>query len=186
MRARNRTWIGPRLRARAALAALALLVLAGACARQPGAPEQEPEEGLWSKLTEKATEAVSETPRILIQKAIEETERLLEKVNEDYAPVLREAGFEISQVRISLGVPPALAFRVKRLETLSEAQQEEILERHDDDEALSAILQALFAMSRFDAEGYELHEIMIYSDLPPRVTLILTPMLEDSGGSTAK
>ncbi len=156
------------------LLAVTLIALASACAREPSEPEKEPE-GLWSKLTEKATDAVTEAPRLLVQRAIDETESLLETVSEDYAPVLREAGFEISQVRITLGVPPGLAFRVKRLETVSEAKQEEILDSHRDDETLIAILHTLFAMNRFDAKGYDLHEIMVHSDLPPRVTMILVP-----------
>ncbi len=157
----------------ALLAAALLAVLASSCEREPS--ETKEDEGLWSRLTEKATEAVSEAPAFLVQKAIDETEGLLETVTEDYAPVLREAGFEISQVRIALGVPPGLAFRVKRLETLDEARQEELLEKHSEDETLSAILQTLFAMGRFEAEGYDLQEIMIQSDLPPRVTMILVP-----------
>ncbi len=154
-----------------------LTTLAYSCTRDSQEPEQEP--GLWSKLTEKAGDAVAEAPRFLVKKAIDETEGLLETLNQDYAPVLREAGFEISQVRISLGMPPGLAFRVKRLETLGESEQEELLARHQDDETLAAILQALFAMSRFDAQGYELHEIMVYSEVPPRVTLILVPAPEE-------
>ncbi len=154
--------------------ALALALLASACGQEPNASDTE-QEGLWSTLTEKAGDAVAEAPRLLVRKAIDETESLLETLNEDYAPVLREAGFEISQVRVSLGVPPGLAFRVKRLETISESMQAELLERHGDDETLAAILQALFAMGRFDAEGYELQEIMVHSELPPRVTLILVP-----------
>ncbi len=152
--------------------------LASSCTREPSETKED-EDGLWSKLTEKATEAVGEAPRFLIKKAIDETEGLLETVDEDYAPVLLEAGFGISQVRIALGVPPGLAFRVKRLETKGEAEQEELLERHADDETLSAILQTLFAMNRFDAEGYDLQEIMIQSDLPPRVTMILVPAIEE-------
>ncbi len=175
---RIQTRPGRRLHALAVLAAAMLAALASACASEPSEPEQE-QDGLWSKLTEKATYAVTEAPRILIQRAIDETEGLLETVHEDYAPVLGEAGFEISQVRITLGVPPALAFRVKRLETLDEEEQEELLERHSGDETLSAILQALFAMSRFDAQGYDLQEIMIHSDLPPRVTMILVPAPEE-------
>ena len=157
--------------------AVALSALAISCGRGPEGGS----DGLWSKLTDKAGDAVTEAPRILVQKAIAETEGLLETLNEDYAPVLHEAGFEISQVRISLGLPPGLAFRAKQIEIVSEARQEELLERHRDDETLIAILQALFAMQRFDAEGFELQEIMVYSELPPRVTLILEPTAANSG-----
>ncbi len=150
---------------------VALAVLASSCTRGP----EDASDGLWSRLTERASDAVAEAPRVLVQKAIDETEGLLETLNRDYAPVLLEAGFEISQVRISLGVPPGLAFRVKQLEAIDASRQEELLERHRDDETLAAILQALFAMQRFDAEGFELQEIVVYSELPPRVTLILEP-----------
>ncbi len=166
------TWI------RRTLVAIALAALAFSCAREPRDSDQEPA-GLWSKLTEKAGDAVADAPRLLVKKAIDETESLLETLNEDYAPVLREAGFEISQARISLGIPPGLAFRVKQVEAVSESKQEELLEQRRDDETLSAILQALFAMQRFDAEGFELQEIMVYSELPPRVTLILVPAIEE-------
>ncbi len=154
-------------------------MLGSSCARAPDEPGEEAD-GLWSKLTEKASGAVKEAPRYLVKKAIDETEGLLETLNQDYAPVLHEAGFDISQVRINLGVPPGLAFRVRRFETASESRQAELLERHRDDETLSAILQALFAMGRFDAEGFELHEIMVHSELPPRVVLILVPAAEQS------
>lgn len=155
-------------------AAATLAVLALSCTHEPA----DESGGLWSKLTEKASDTVAEAPRLLVKKAVDETEGLLETLNEDYAPVLLEAGFAISQVRISLGIPPGLAFRVKQLETVSESKQEELLAQHRDDETLSAILQALFAMQRFDAEGFELQEIMVYSELPPRVTLILVPASE--------
>ena len=147
----------------AALAAIATL----SCGRDAEEPQSEPGR-LWSTLKEKATDVV-------VEKAIDQAEGLLQTLNEEDAPVLHEGGFDVSEVRLSIGVPPGLALRVRRLETVSEARQEELLEEHGDDETLAAILGALFALSRFEAEGYELKEIMVHSDLPPRVTLILAP-----------
>ena len=144
------------------------------CARKPGEPDPEPM-GLWTTLKEKAADAVGEAPQSLVKKAIDQTAGLLETLNQEYAPVLREAGFDVSEVRVSIGVPPGLALRVRRVETVSEERQEEILAEHDDDETLAGILKALFALNRFEAEGYELKEIMVHSDLPPRVTMILVP-----------
>ena len=152
-----------------AIAALGAVVLVS-CAREPDVPEEE-QQGLWSRLKDRATDV----PHSLVQTAIDQTEGLLETLNDDYAPVLREAGFEIAQVRVSIGVPPGLALRVRRVEIVSKAKQEELLAEHGDDETLAGILKALFALHRVEAEGYEMQEIMIHSDLPPRVTLILVP-----------
>ena len=152
------------------------------CTRGPEEPDPE-KEGLWSTLREKASDVVTETPQTLVKKGIDQTESLLETLTEEYSPVLREAGFEISEVRMTLGVPPGLAIRVRRVEIVSLSKQEELLDGHADDETLAGILKALFAMNRFDAEGYELKEVQVQSDIPPRVTLILIPTPEEHEGT---
>ncbi|MEM7354372.1 MAG: hypothetical protein AAF657_26435 [Acidobacteriota bacterium] len=143
--------------------------------------ERSEAEGLWLTLVEDARTIrgdLEAEAAHLTSEAVEGTEKLLRVLREDYTPILRDAGFEVSQVRATLGLPPEIAVRVKPLGSSNARQRDALLEKHAGDKILHGLLKGLFAIETLDVEGYALDEAQITAGIPPKATLILTPTTE--------
>jgi len=92
-----------------------------------------------------------------------------------YLPVIKEAGFEVSEIRIEMTLIPSISATFSQVKVLPEAEQKRILKQHESKRVLSYILQSLFkaygtSLGQFKIEGVE-----ILISIPPSTTLLISP-----------
>ena len=113
------------------------------------------------------------------EKTESQIQDLLEELNEKYFPAIREAGFGVGEIRVTIGVPTAVTLHLQRFEKISQAKQEALSNRYREDAAILGILETLFATDRLEVEGYEANEVHISMGLPPSTTIVLSPSLPE-------
>lgn len=104
----------------------------------------------------------------------EQLNRFLDELG-SYRPMLQEAGYEMSSVRVRMGVVPAVTVLCDRLRRTSEEQQRELLKRYDDDKFKALFLRLLFRSDRIELAGYEARSVWVTISLSPHATVVLEP-----------
>jgi hypothetical protein len=158
---RTAAWIG-----------LAGLALVGPPARsQEAEPAEQKERSFWDSVQDKsksmfegAEGAVAEAGR-----------KALREAKESYFPILRESGYEVSEIRLTFSLAPAVELRIVRLERLSDKKRQALLLKYKDDKKATGILETVFAAEKVETEGLELTELFLTLGLHPRATVVLSP-----------
>lgn len=139
---------------------------------------QEPEAGTpqegdrWNVLRDKGLSLLKPTSE-KIQSSIEQ---LLAEVKETYLPALKEAGYEVSEIEITVGLPTALTLHLRHCEAVGPVRHKELLAKYHGDAMVVTLLEALFATERVRLEGYDANEVRVSLGFPPSTTLVLTPV----------
>ncbi|MBW2370320.1 MAG: hypothetical protein JRH15_20810 [Deltaproteobacteria bacterium] len=111
----------------------------------------------------------------------DQVNKLLGKVN-SYKPLLLEAGYDISHVGIEMGLAPTVILFVSKFESISPEKQRLVLEKYQDDEFFTMILQMLHNVNEVDLSGYQIQQTRIFFTIPPKMLVILQP-IDDMGMS---
>ena len=160
-----------RLPAIALLLTLALVALPDRLASQEPTEDTPPAEDRWQSVRDKGLSLL----KPIREKAESEIQHLLTELHEKYFPAIKEAGFGVGEIQITVGVPTALTLHLQRFERIREAKQEELLEKYRDDPTALAILEALFAADRFKVEGFTADGVQVTLGFPPSTTVVLSP-----------
>ncbi len=150
---------------------LAVLVLVAALTGGLAAQEPEDEKGRWQAAKEKGLSLL--IPKL--EKVESHLEEVLDDLKEVYLPAAEEAGYEVSEIRVSVGMQTAVTLELKRLESLGEAEQKKLMDKYQDNSIVLKMLEALFATNAIEFEGYEANEVHLSLGLPTSTTLVLTP-----------
>ena len=155
----------------ALLLAVALVALPEGLASQEPTEDAPPAEDRWHSVRDKGLSLL----KPIREKAESEIQHLLEELDEKYFPAIKEAGFGVGEIQITVGVPTALTLHLQRFERISEAKHEELLDKYRDDATALAILEALFAADTFKIEGFEADGVQVTLGFPPSTTIVLSP-----------
>ncbi len=139
--------------------------------------------GLMKKLqkgAKKATRTVRKTAGRIENWSRKKLNQYLSRLAE-YRPVLREAGFEINQMRVRVGLVPRATVICTQMKKLSKEKREELLEKHSDKEVLSLFLKLLFKAYEVDVSGYKTKAIWVTLSVSPHSTAVLEPKEEKEG-----
>lgn len=101
--------------------------------------------------------------------------KALREAKEHYFPVLREAGYEVSEIRLTFSLTPSVELRIVRLEKLSEKKRQALLSKYKDDKRATGILDTVFAAEKVETEDLELTELFLTIGLHPHATVVLSP-----------
>lgn len=156
--------------------------------------------GLWEDMKEKAgaaTEKVTEVVREKLSDAGETfaevqdwtTEKAMEVLGNlaRYRPVIREAGFDINEVALEVGIIPALIVSFEQLEDIPAGKREELLKNAGDDRVLAFILQTLFKTYSLTFDTYRIKSTRLYLTIPPKTRVMLfhtSPGEAEENGNT--
>ena len=160
-----------RLPAVALLLALALVAPPGRLASQEPTEDAPQAENRWQSVRDKGLSLL----KPIREKAESEIQDLLAELDAHYFPAIKEAGFGVGEIQITIGVPTALTLHLQRFDRISQAKQEQLLEKYRDDATALAILEALFAADRFKVEGFEADGVQVTLGFPPSTTVVLSP-----------
>ncbi|GEM_PF-2122158 len=93
-------------------------------------------------------------------------------------PVIKEAGFETSEIAVTMGLIPKLSLEFKRVKVLSAEEQAKLLKLHENEKMLSYLLGSLFKVHSLQFGKYQVTAAEIALTVPPTTTVKLVP--EDS------
>lgn len=158
---------------------LAILVLASALAGGLAAQESKEEKDRWKAAKEKGLSLL--IPKL--EKVESHLEEILADLKKVYLPAAEEAGYEVSEVRVSVGMQTAVTLALKHAESVDEGKRKELLDNYRDNSIATKMLEALFATDEVDFEGYEANEIHLSLGLPTSTTLVFTPAEDAASGS---
>ncbi len=143
--------------------------------------------GLWEDMKEKAgsaTEKVTEVMREKFSDAGETfaevqdwtTEKAIEVLGNlaRYKPIIEEAGFDINEVALEVGIIPALIVSFEQMEEIPAVKREELLKNAGDDRVLVFILQTLFKTYSLTFDTYRIKSTRLYLTIPPKTRVMLS------------
>ena len=145
-----------------------------------GAPalSQETEEGerkeksLWETFQDKGKSVLHGA-----EGTVEEAGKAaVREAKEKYFPILREAGYEVSEIRLTFALAPAVEIRAVRVEKVAPQKRELLLRKYHDDGRATGVLEAVFVAEKVEIEGLELKELIVTLGLSPRAAVVLSPI----------
>jgi hypothetical protein len=118
--------------------------------------------------------ALKKTKDALADFGAEKTRDALSEVNV-LLKLLQDAGYEVGQLEVELGVPPKITIGLKTQREVSEEKLDAILRDNQDKSVLAAILGSLIQANKLrDAvkvETLELKDVQIVLTTSPNITL---------------
>lgn len=96
-----------------------------------------------------------------------------------YLPVIKEAGFEVSEIRVEMSLIPSISAIFEQTKVLTEAEQKRILKQHEGKRVLSYVLQSLFKAYGTSLGQFKLEGVEIVISIPPSTTLLISPISAD-------
>lgn len=159
---RNASWIG--------LAGLLLLV-SPALAQEPEKAEPK-EKSLWEAFQDKSKSMLHGA-----ESSVEEAGKAaVKEAKEKYFPIIREAGYEVSEIRLTFGLSPTVEIRADRVKKMAAEKREALLRKYQDDSRATGILETIFVAERVEVEGLELTELIVTLGVSPRASVVLSPI----------
>lgn len=152
---------------------LVAMAVVGVPARAQEAEKAAPKErSFWESLQDRSRSMLHDA-----EGAVEEAGKAaLKEAQEDYFPILRQAGYEVSEIRLTFALSPTVELRVVRVEKLSDEERQELLAKYEKNAKATGILETVFAAEKVEAEGLELRELIVTVGLNPRATVVLSPL----------
>ena len=144
--------------------------------------QPEEDSGFMEELTEKAQKAkrlYEHTAEKIKNWSRKKLNTYLERLA-TYRPVLKKAGFDITQMRVRVGVVPRATVVCTQTKKLSSREREKLLEKHSDKEVLSLFLKLLFQAYDVKVSGYGTEAVWVTLSVTPHATTILVPEKESS------
>lgn len=90
-------------------------------------------------------------------------------------PLIEQAGFEVKDVTIGLGIPPEVVITFKKHRTVSSEDIEQLIEANADKKILGPILQALLTANNIQSKitmgRFKFSGVAIKVGIPPEVSL---------------
>ncbi|HSD63483.1 MAG TPA: hypothetical protein VLB50_06775 [Ignavibacteriaceae bacterium] len=133
------------------------------------------------KLGELTTNLWDEEKNEIINEYKEKGEMKLQELAEmlnSNTDLFKKAGFEVSSINASLGMPPDISITFKYLGAVSEDERNEILLKIKDSKMVSVLLKSLFKASKFSESikvgQYKLNNINIKLGLIPGIGISFT------------
>jgi len=89
--------------------------------------------------------------------------------------LVKEAGYELSEIEVEMSIPPAITPHFLFLETISITRQKELLERTKGSKMLSLLLKSLFTASKLQSnvkmDDFRMDEVEVQIGIPPSIKL---------------
>ena len=123
---------------------------------------------------QKATKIYKSTADKIENWSREKLNNYLQRIS-SYRPVLREAGFKISRVRVRMGVVPRATIVCTQNDPLEKPKRKELLKKHSDKKVLTLFLKLLFKAYDTEISGYETRTIWVTLSVTPHSTAIMVP-----------
>lgn len=125
--------------------------------------------GLWDSLKDKANSSFTDVKDW-------STNKMNEVLGEfsSYLPVFHEAGFEVSELSVIMGLVPTLTIEFKQTKVLKPEEQAKILKLQESKKILSYLLQSLFTVYNLQLGQYKIASTEISLTVPPHTTVKLS------------
>jgi hypothetical protein len=111
------------------------------------------------------------------EKGVEKIAELMEVMN-NYTALFKEAGFEISSVNASIGLPPEISADFKFINSITEEQRKALLIKAEESKMVEITLKSLFKASDFSTNiklgQFKLRNIRIVFGLIPGISISLS------------
>ncbi len=160
---------------------------------QPPPPATEPVTtpatgSLWDNLKDKASGGLTEANTLLDNFKDQagssltdaknwSTDKLNDTLGEltNALPVIQEAGFEASEIAVTMSLIPTLTLEFKQVKVITPEEQVKILKAHEDQKILSYLLQSLFKIYSLQFGKYKIAFTEIALTVPPTTKVRLSP-----------
>lgn len=142
---------------------------------QPAANEEQSLVNNMANRVKSATDDASSWSTITVQDSIKDFS--------SYLPVIKEAGFEVSEIRVEMTLIPSISATFAQVKVLPEAEQKKILKHNEGKRVLSYILQSLFKAYGTSLGQFKLEGVEILISIPPSTTLLISPMTVEEKSS---
>jgi hypothetical protein len=163
-------------------AVLAAMFSCGAQGAEPTAARSTVQvAALWDNIKDKAGGTSAELQDWSAGKL---REALAEFAN--YLPVFREAGFEVPQVSVTLGLVPTLTATFAQVKVLKPEEQAAILKLHERKKVLSYMLRSLFKIYSLQMVRFKVTSTDMSFTVPPSTTVTMLVQSEETKPEDAK
>jgi hypothetical protein len=125
--------------------------------------------GLWDSIKDKASSSFADVKDW-------STTKMNEVLGEfsSYLPVFHEAGFEVSELSVIMGLIPTLTIEFKQTKVIKPEEQAKILKLQESKKILSYLLQSLFTVYSLQLGKYKIASTEISLTVPPHTTVKLS------------
>lgn len=125
--------------------------------------------GLWDSIKDKASSSFTDVKDW-------STNKMNEVLGEfsSYLPVFHEAGFEVSELSVIMGLIPTLTIEFKQIKVIKPEEQAKILKLQESKKILSYMLQSLFTVYNLQLGKYKIASTEISLTVPPHTTIKLS------------
>ena len=96
-----------------------------------------------------------------------------------YIPIFREAGFDVSQVSVEVGLIPKLDATFSQTRVLTQEEQQNVLKTQEKKYVLCFLLRSLFAVHNMKLSRFSLSSVTMSLSIPPHTILSLEVKMED-------
>ncbi len=100
--------------------------------------------------------------------------KLLEKFSV-YQPILKRAGFDVTQFTIVVGVWSGLEVDLTESRRIPQSIRDKILEKHSDDVLLSSLLKSLYEVSKIQIKDYHSTTTQLFISYAPHTRVTFVP-----------
>ncbi len=133
--------------------------------------------GLLDKAKEKAGDLASKASD-LKNAGTDKIKEIVNEINSNL-PVIKEAGYEINELEVILGLPPALRPHFYKVSDVSDDKINELLEANKDKKVLTSIMKALSQANKLQGSlqtgELKFKELEIELSIPPSINLKFYP-----------
>ena len=105
---------------------------------------------------------------------MEQVQKLLDNLSY-YKPVLRRAGYDITEFTVVVGVWSGLELNLEERHRVPLVIREKILEKHQDDLLLASLLRSLYEVSKIRVEGYHPTTTQLFLSYAPHTSVTFVP-----------
>lgn len=96
-----------------------------------------------------------------------------------YVPIFREAGFEVAQVSVTLGLIPTVSATFAQVRVLTAEEQAKVLKTHQNKRSLCYMLKSLFKIYGLQLTKYKVYSTDMTLTVPPSTTV--TFLVQEDG-----
>ncbi len=105
---------------------------------------------------------------------MEQVQKLLDNLSY-YKPVLKRAGYDITDFTVVIGVWSGLELNLEERHRVPLVIREKILKKHQDDLLLASLLRSLYEVSKIRVEGYHPTTTMLFLSYAPHTSVTFVP-----------
>lgn len=96
-----------------------------------------------------------------------------------YIPIFREAGFDVSQISVEVGIIPKLDATFSQIKVLTPEEQQAVLKTQEKKYVLCFLLRSLFGVHNMKLSRFSLSSVTMSLSIPPHTILSLEVKTEE-------